>query len=244
MKPRFWLPIVGLLVASCSPVVPGPEGAVANTEVIQVAIATGIAGTLAADAQTKTAGAPTVTATSTATLSPTPTATSTSTLPATPTSAPTATLVPSATSTVTQRPANLAPPTATQLPAASAVPTPDFVTAALDVRAHIDEYGWQIDQGRGRVIFCQPLVNAYDYVVAHRTLTVPDSLGGPYQLYTAGVESFISNAEALTLNCKAFLTDTVNYHAASSQQWTSARTQVTLSRNQLTEAIVAAGGTP
>ena len=228
------------LAAACGPSTPLPATSTASTEAILQEIETGVAATL-------TAGAPTATPVPSSTPVPTDTATSPPTSTPTRTPRPSATAsatarasdTPAPTSTSTRVPATLAPPTAT------VAPTPDFVGIALAVRAQVDDFGWQIDLAlRSGGLDCSSSVNAYEYVAARATLAVPDSLAGPYQLYTDGVSIFLSNSEALYVGCRDFLAGTSTSGTVSRQAWTNARTKVNEAHAVLTQAIVAAGGTP
>ncbi len=207
---------------------------------------------------THTAVVPSATPTHTTVPSATPLPTSTNTPTPRPTRTPppTATEPPTPTSTSTRIPATLAPPTATEAPA------PDFVGVALAVRAQVDNFAWQIDltsrrfgghwglhvdlplHGDERDLDCRAAVYAYEYVAARSTLTVPDTLAGPYDQYTRAANHFLADAKGLYLNCQDFLVDINVDHYITTSQWENALTASRTARNLLTEAIIAAGGTP
>jgi len=238
------LAVFALGLAACGASPQAVETAIAQTQAVEQTLAE-------QQAQTQTAGAPTATFTA----SPTNTSTNTPVPSNTPTETPiptdTHTPVPSDTPEPTDTATPAVTSTKTVPPPPSATPTnpppppPDFVAIATDVRAQVDSIGGQIDQAlRLGFIDCQQLVNSYDYVVNRRNLTLPGNLAGPYATYQAGIDVFIDKVHDIYGNCAGFLADPSKAGGIPAQQWATARTGVNDSRDLITQAIVAAGGTP
>jgi hypothetical protein len=58
------------------------------------------------------------------------------------------------------------------------------------------------------------------------------------------VNLFLMDSKGLYLNCQDFLVDITVDHIITTSQWETALTRSIEARNLLTEAIIAAGGTP
>ena len=229
-----------------------------SPEAIQTAAAqtqAGVTAAAVAQAQTATAAAPTATAspsaTPSATASPLPTSTPTETATPTdsptpePSATPTETSEPTATPTTTRPPVTLAPPTATVPPTQ---PGPDFVTTIKDVRQQIDTIGYQIDQAvryyENGFIDCPTVLVSYNYVVARRDLNPPGSPPEAYTLYQSGVDLFQDKLFGLYDGCSQQPEARLRRKTLSDVQLSTWRDGAYNSRDLLTQAIIAAGGTP
>ena len=225
------------------------ETAVAQTQ--QAADATA-----AALGQTEPAGAPTNTPVPTDTKEPTATATTPPTDTATATDVPTDTPTPKPSNT--PEPTDTATPAVTNTkapPAAPAVPPtntpqpgPDFVTTIKDVRQQIDTIGYQIDQAvryyENGFIDCPTVLVSYNYVVARRDLNPPGSPPDAYTLYQSGVDLFQDKLFGLYGGCSQQPEARLRRKTLSDVQLSTWRDGAYNSRDLLTQAIIAAGGTP